>query len=57
MIMMSKRDNRAQGMLTNAVLFLGLYPSSNFLKMHNFSEAGSISFSGKESPNLVDPLD
>ena len=51
-----KRENRAWGKLTDTIFFLGLYPSSNFLKTCNVLEAGSP-FSGKEAPNLVDPLD
>jgi hypothetical protein len=37
------------------LLFMGLCPSPNFLKMHDGLEASSVSILSKETPNLVHP--
>jgi hypothetical protein len=53
----SKREKRVWLKLQDTIFFFGTCPTSNFLKKHDISEASSVPFSGKETPNLVDPLD
>jgi len=48
----SKRENTARLKSTDNTFFFRTYASSNFLK-----KLALFPFSGKEAPNLLDPLD